>query len=344
MYAVVPLSPLGSRAAAARTAARTPARRGPGGGEEGSRPGSSPRTGALGPLHDERGDLDLARCESGRPDARLRPPGRPLPDAHHGRRGDAAHERPAARHAAALQSGRVADRLRLGPQRRRERVAHGRRGRRADAAQQGDRERLPLAGVDAGRQVRRRLALAGVLRPGEALALSRGRRHRPRDGRRERGAAHAGRGGGRRGALHLVRATPRHLAVQRDLPAVPALGLRPADRNPDADDEPVRLRVPPRPLARRGMARLRHPRGHRDGDPAARTRLGRGTVARLPGAAGRPGIDGHHGRAAGLLVHARLGGDRRLLRGRDLARARRRERAGRDPVHGQRGGRGRPGS
>ena len=69
-------------------------------------------------------------------------------------------------------------------------------------------------------------------------------------------------------------AAPGHLAVQRDLPAVPALGLRPPDRDPHADDEPLRLGLPPRPLTGWGTARLRHPRGHRDGDPAPRTRLG----------------------------------------------------------------------
>ena len=45
-----------------------------------------------------------------------------------GRRGDAPHERAAARHSAALQPGRDADRLRLGPERGRQRMAHRRGG------------------------------------------------------------------------------------------------------------------------------------------------------------------------------------------------------------------------
>ena len=186
-------------------------------------------------------------------------------------------------------------------------------------------QQLRVAGVAAGRRLRGgggRGGRAGRGRPAqpEALDVARRRRHRDPAHRRAGLAADHRAGPDARRAPHLVRATGAAVAVQRDLPAVPARGVRPGDRRAVRADVALRLGPAADHLARRRVAGLRHAARGPDRPAAARAGVRRRALARLSRPARRPGVGSGRRHAAGHVVHARFVGGGRLVRGQDLAR------------------------
>ena len=82
-------------------------------------------------------------------------------------------------------------------------------------------------------------------------------------------------------SIHLVRAAERHMAVRRDLSAIPDRRLRPGDRPKRSAHVALRLRNPPHALARRKVDGVRHALRHRDGTGAAQHADRRREVARV---------------------------------------------------------------
>ena len=173
-----------------------------------------------------------------------------------------------------------------------------------------------LARVDARRQVHRRAARqqpvdvprrrgqrradrrAGAGRRG-APARPRRRRHQPAlHGRRVRQGP----------ALRLVRAAPR-ASGSTTRPSATRYPIAVYDRETgqfSVRANALGLGVPPDALARRQVARLRHALRSTDGPAHSRSRSGRRALARLPGAARRPGVARLARRLPGHVVHARL--------------------------------------
>ena len=292
----------------------------------------APRPHDLHQLH--RGLVDVGRCQPRRPDPRLRLPRRPLHDAGHRWHRDAPHAGHGLRRAAALQPGRHQGRLHLGPERRRGDPHHLAGLVRHGAGHQGQVERLPVARVDARRQVRHRYQTAP--RPGQALDVPCGRRLGDQADRGAREPAHHRRSLRSGRPLHMVRAPHRHLGVQLGHAPVPARRLRPRDRRIDDPVVPLRRRLPPDPEPRWPLAGLRLPPCGRDGAAHPRPGERRRAVARLPRAAGRPGVTRDPRRLSGNVVHPRFARGGGVLRRRTVARPGRRVRAGADPVPGRR--------
>ena len=287
----------------------------------------------LGTARHDRGKLDLAGRESRRRDHRLRLPRRPVHDTHRRGHGDAAHLGHGLRRAAAVLPRRFAHRVHVGRRRRPEHLDPLPRRLGDEADLEGRRQPRRITRVDAGRRLRRRRdgRLPGP-RAAEAQAVPRRGRQRDPAGVRARQSEDGRTGGVARRSLHLVLAAHRRLDLQRAVPAVPARGLRHRKRRALHAVVALRLGHSAHPVARRTLARLRHParRSHRA--RAAGSGVGRGALARLPGAARRPGIAGDAGRAAGHVVHPRLRPPGRLLRRQDLEAAGRGRQGGGDPV------------
>ncbi len=218
----------------------------------------------------------------------------------------------------------------------------GSRDRRHDPDHQGERKPVSLARLDPRRRVRGRLQGRHPPRRRQAVARPPGWGLGSDPGRRAREPGHRGCGARPRWPAHLVRPTDRELAVQRQLPAAADRRVRPGDRPQLYADLAVRLRLPADHLAGRSMAGVRHPVRGGNGPAPARPGNRRGVVARLPGPAGRAGVDRRPRHPAGHGVHPGLARARRLLRGQDLAHPGGRERAHRGAVPGRGGAR--PGS
>jgi hypothetical protein len=316
-----------------------------GSGAEQARRRAAPRARADRTVHDQQGDVDLARRSARRPDDRLRSARRHLHDPGRRREGDPPYERLAPRRAAALEPGRETDRVHLRPERGGQRLHHG-PGRQRPSARHPWRQSLDvhLARVDSGREVHRGLSFRGGLRDPEALALRRERRQRDPAHPRSGPDRLLGRGVRSHRTLRLLRRAPGALAVQRGDAADPARRVRSGRGNHDGAFDRVRRRHAPGAFARREVARIRQPRECRDRaqDPGDRDR--RRAVARLSGPArqhrGGPGSRF----PSRVLVHPGWAVRRGVLRGRDLADSGGWRRRDQDPVHGGRGDRGRSGS
>ena len=298
-----------------------------------------PRTHSRDPLHHQRRVVDVGGHQPRWRDPRLRPARRPVHAARRGRHGDAAHDGARLREPAALQPGRVGDRLRVGPERGTEPVGDQLRrvGHDADHARQ--RQPVHVARVVAGRRLPGRIAdVQPARRGGEAVALSPA-------GRERRGAdRRAGQPQGHRrrlrpdGTLHLSGSGDGRLDLRRGLPEVPADPVRSRDRAPRDRYGPLRFGIPAGGVAGWGDAGLRHtPRG-RDRAARPRPRHRRRTLAGLPRATRRHGEPGDARPAARLRLHAGRCGGRGLVWRGAMAGADGRGRPGRDRVRG--GGRG----
>ena len=135
------------------------AQRGGRGGDSDRRPrrGASAHADQAAQVHDRRGHLALARPLARRPHDRLRAARRHLHDSGRRRKGDAPHERPAVRRAAALLARRKIDRLRERPVAVGQPLDHERRRHESARAHARERSEIPVADLHARRQVRRRV-------------------------------------------------------------------------------------------------------------------------------------------------------------------------------------------
>src|SRR5437762_827260 len=226
-------------------------------------------------------------------------------DAPDGGRGEAHHRGPGVRLAASLFPRRQDHRVSLRPLGLRERVAVRRRRFARARPHEGRKEPLCLAGVDARRAVRSRVENVHADRQRvRDLVVSQGRRQRrepderrQRPGARAAGAGHpeqrAGRGVRARRTLPVVRPPPRRLRLQPGPAGVGARHLRPANRQGVQPDRSVRQRDASRALPGRQVAGVCDALRRGNGPAAAQPDVGRRALARLPGAARRPGVALH---------------------------------------------------
>ena len=161
---------------------------------------------------------------------------------------------------------RFAHRLHVGRRRRTEHLGPLPRRLGDEAGFEGRRQPRRVARVDAGRRLRgRRPGRLPRPRAAEAQAVPRRGRQRDPAGVRARQFEDGRTGGVARRTLHLVHPADRRLDLQRAVPAVPVGGLRHRDGRALHAVVALRLGHSAHAVARRALARLRHParRSHR---------------------------------------------------------------------------------